>query len=262
MIKFILSTTLLFSAFLHTQEFNLSICTIFHNDAKYLPEWIEFHQKQGVEHFYLYNNLSEDDYRNILKPYKKFITLIDWPYDYMVETEWTKIQCGSYMHCVKKYGRKSRWMAFLDTDEFLFCTDFKKLPQYLKENIQYNSIHAHWLMYGTSNMTVPEGEKITDYLVFRVKDSHHTANTMKPIAKPKFISDIVNPHFVILSQGITKECDLKELRINHYWSRDLDFFYNVKLPRRERWYHDRQIHIDMEKEYNEVYDPILSGKRD
>lgn len=34
-------------------QHELSICALFQNDAKWLPEWIDFHQKQGVSHFWL-----------------------------------------------------------------------------------------------------------------------------------------------------------------------------------------------------------------
>jgi len=27
-----------------------------------------------------------------------------------------------------------------------------------------------------------------------------------------------------------------DAQINHYWTRDENFFHNIKLPRREKWY--------------------------
>lgn len=47
----------------------------------YLNEWILFHLLQGVERFYLYNNLSEDGYMMVLKKYieEGVVILIDWP---------------------------------------------------------------------------------------------------------------------------------------------------------------------------------------
>ena len=47
-------------------EYLLSICAIFKNEGHYLKEWIEFHKLQGVEHFFLYNNNSTDDYEQVL----------------------------------------------------------------------------------------------------------------------------------------------------------------------------------------------------
>ena len=261
-----LLTLLLFTAsclFSKEHKHELSICCIFQNDWRYLPEWIAFHKKQGVEHFYLYENLNGYPSESCLTPYidDGIVTLVNWPYSYETQEQWNTIQCESYMHCVRNYGFQSKWMAFLDTDEFLFCPNFENLRHFLKRNKEYKAINARWIMYGTSNLIVPYGQNITDYLVYRVRDGHETSNTTKPIVQTRYIKHIVNPHYVVLVTGETKECPLNELRINHYWSRDIDFFYNVKLPRREKWYHDRQLQIDMEKEYNEVYDPILSNSR-
>ena len=59
----------------------LSIATIFRNEAPYLKEWIEYHLMMGVDHFYLYNNMSEDNYLEVLNPYIEhdIVTLVDWP---------------------------------------------------------------------------------------------------------------------------------------------------------------------------------------
>ena len=47
----------------------LSVCAIYKNEARYLAEWLEFHLLAGVEHFFLYNNNSTDDHREVLAPY-------------------------------------------------------------------------------------------------------------------------------------------------------------------------------------------------
>lgn len=198
------------------------------------------------------------------------VTLIDWPYGYDHVFEWNTIQCNAYKHCVGHYGHESSWMAFLDTDEFLFCPDFTPLPVKLHDYLAYGAVSACWVMYGTSNVNVPAGEKITDYLVWRAKG----VNThVKTIAQPKHIQDIINPHFVVLYSGLKQVTEKEEeiygcsssspsvdiLRINHYWSRDLDFFYKVKLLRRDKWYHDMQTYLLIEKLLNMVYDPILKS---
>ena len=47
----------------------LSVCAIYKNEARYLAEWLEFHLLAGVEHFFLYDNNSTDDHREVLAPY-------------------------------------------------------------------------------------------------------------------------------------------------------------------------------------------------
>lgn len=47
----------------------LSLCAIVKNEAPYLPEWIEFYKLVGVEKFYIYDNESSDNTKEVLKPY-------------------------------------------------------------------------------------------------------------------------------------------------------------------------------------------------
>ncbi len=58
-----------------------AVCAIFKNESVFLKEWLEYHLLIGVEHFYLYNNFSEDNYQDILAPYieKGQVTLTEWP---------------------------------------------------------------------------------------------------------------------------------------------------------------------------------------
>ncbi len=53
------------------KKYYISICSIFKNEAKYFEEWLEYHLMIGVDHFYLYNNFSEDNYYEILEKYIK-----------------------------------------------------------------------------------------------------------------------------------------------------------------------------------------------
>ena len=42
--------------------YELGIVAIFRNEAKNLREWIEYHRLAGVEHFWLYNHGSTDNW--------------------------------------------------------------------------------------------------------------------------------------------------------------------------------------------------------
>ena len=62
-------------------KYRLSLCLIFKNEAPFLKEWIDYHTIVGVDHFYLYNNNSDDNYKEVLEPYIRqgIVTLIEWP---------------------------------------------------------------------------------------------------------------------------------------------------------------------------------------
>ena len=61
-------------------KYRVSLCLIFKNEAPFLKEWLDYHLTVGVEHFYLYNNSSDDDFKRVLEPYikKGTVALIDW----------------------------------------------------------------------------------------------------------------------------------------------------------------------------------------
>src|SRR5436190_22744853 len=65
-------------------QYNLAVCAMFQNEARFLKEWLEFNILIGVEHFYLYNNYSTDNYLEILQPYidAGIVDCIGWPYSH------------------------------------------------------------------------------------------------------------------------------------------------------------------------------------
>ena len=103
----------------YNKQFKISICGIFKNESPFLKEWIEFHEMIGIEHFYLYNNNSEDNYQEILQPYieQGLVTLIDWPYE--------QAQIKAYQNFYETYRHETQWISFLDIDEF-FCPRYEQ----------------------------------------------------------------------------------------------------------------------------------------
>ncbi len=59
----------------------LSICVIVKDEGRYLPEWILYHLLVGVQHIFIYDNDSNEDLRDILRPFveRGLLTVIDWP---------------------------------------------------------------------------------------------------------------------------------------------------------------------------------------
>ena len=108
-------------------RYGVSICAIFKNESKYLREWIEFHKIVGVEHFYLYNNFSTDNYLSILTPYidSGLVTLIDWPV--------MQGQMPAYRDCVEKFQNETQWIGFIDIDEFVCPNSFDKIGDFLEQ---------------------------------------------------------------------------------------------------------------------------------
>ncbi len=248
LIKFVLTFLAFFSP-LMGYNYNLSVCMIFQDDAPYLKEWIEFHRLAGVDHFYLYNNLSTDNYQEVLDPYIKngIVDLIDWPFLSNNVQEWDGIQVAAYDHGWRLSYGKTKWLAILDSDEFLFPTQCDNLKIFLQpfENLSHiGGVCVNWVMYGTSNVAkIPDDKLLIETLVL----SNGQGNDhFKSIIRPEKVEWVCSPHYVIYKKGIC-HCtpsnrpvippfvEIDQIRINHYWSRDEYYLNHVKIPRRAKW---------------------------
>jgi len=231
----------------------LAVCMIFQNEAPYLKEWIEFHKLVGVDYFYLYNNLSHDLYKEELESYiaSGVVQLIDWPYKPSASLEWSTIQCGAYNHALKLSKKKKiKWLAVLDSDEFLVPVEAATIPEFLKDYKKVASIAVNWQLYGTSHVyKVEKDQLMIENLIYKAPKDFNENLLTKPIVRPKYVKKFENPHYAILKSGHYKiNSDHKvfsgakspyvvtdKIRINHYWSRDEEFFHRVKLGRRQGW---------------------------
>lgn len=129
------------------KKYRVCICAIFKNEAPYLQEWIEYNHIVGVDHFYLYNNNSEDDYMTILQPYieKGLITLIDWPFNHK--------QMEAYIDGIRRFAKDTKWMGFIDIDEFIVPKSTDSIYDFLKKfEKKRGAVNIYWKLYGTSGL--------------------------------------------------------------------------------------------------------------
>lgn len=127
------------------KKYRVSLCTIFKDESVYLREWIEFHRIVGVDHFYMYDNMSIDGYKQILKPYidAGLVTLIDWPYE--------QAQMEAYKHCIDNFKNQTNWIGFIDMDEFVVPIEYDDIYHFLR-NFEKNrgSVVLYWQQFGTN----------------------------------------------------------------------------------------------------------------
>jgi hypothetical protein len=256
-------------------KYEVAICAIFRDEAPYLKEWIEFHKLVGVTHFYLYNNLSNDNYKKVLAPYLKkgLVEIIDWPFESTDQTVWGPIQCSAYVDGVKRAEGKVKWLAIIDIDEYCFPSKNKKLQDVLKNFEAYGGVVVHWQLYGTSSIKKISREKtLIESLTLRADSDYGENQHIKSIVRPeRVVCDWTTgwtPHNVIYKKGYFavntnflpvpgfhfSPVTIDKLRINHYWTRDEDFFYRFKIGRRGKWLDSPEGLIEKIKNFNQVED--------
>ena len=201
----------------------LAACMTYSNHAIYLREWIEFHRLVGVERFYLYDNDSTDDHLEVLAPYidEGVASVQPWP--------GAGRQHQAFNHCLDTHRGESRWIAFIDVDEFLFSPDDMPVSEALREYEEWPGVGVNLAQFGTSgHRTRPEGLVIENYL-YR---SHALHRWIKSIVDPARAVRCNGAHYFEFSEGHTVdvhkrptegwesvERSLDHLRVNHYYTK-------------------------------------------
>lgn len=128
------------------KKYTISICAIFKNEGTILKEWIEYHHLIGIDHIYLYNNFSNDNYEQILQPYIEngFITLTDWPIE--------GGQKSAYLHCYNNFKEETNWIAYIDLDEFICPTKDNDVHDWIKRYKKYPTVYIRWKMFMCSGI--------------------------------------------------------------------------------------------------------------
>ena len=173
----------------------LSVCAIFRDEAPYLREWIEFHRVVGAERFFLYNNLSVDDYLKELAGYidAGVVVLKDWPEE--------PGQYGAYSHCLQEHRRDSRWIAFLDIDEFLFSPTTQSVPAVLVEFEQFPAVGVNLAQFGTSGYVTPPPGLVIENYVWRA-DAPKPGTHIKSIVDPTRAGRPLSGHHFSYESGV------------------------------------------------------------
>ncbi len=255
-------------------RWDLSICAIFQDEAPYLKEWLEFHLMAGVQHFYLYNNNSTDNYLQILLPYIKSgtVELMNWPSP--IDQDWTPFQHRAYIHCLGKAIGQTRWLATIDLDEFLVPVskpDLKAILKPFEKRSEIGGVMVFWQIYGTSFCpNISEGKLLIETLTRKAPQDYHWNRHVKTICRPATVQQI-HVHTHVYKSGYldvttnggggpNQPIQVDQMRINHYWTRDNDYLFNVKLPRRKRYekrdYEQHEIDYFIH-DFNFEEDPIM-----
>jgi hypothetical protein len=206
----------------------LSAFVIYHNEADYLREWLEFHKLVGVERFYMYNNFSTDHHREVLEPYIADGTVIhrEWPVE--------PAQMAGYRDVLEHYRDETHWLGLFDIDEFLFSPTGEKVSEVLRGFEEFPAVGVNEISFGTSgHMTQQPGLAIENFVRRCTLDKPRN-RIIKSIVQPTQVVDLgSDPHYFRYADGrlavtekkeelrgsLTKSVSVDLLRINHYITR-------------------------------------------
>jgi hypothetical protein len=216
------------------EKYNLSICAIIKNETKFLKEWIEYHRLIGVDHFYLYNNNSKDVPAFSLRDYVKngLVTLNYWP-DCLTKADLEKpfiwalsTQTTAFQHAVALKGKETKWMIFLDVEEFLTPIKGENLLTILEQYKNYPGIVLSSDFFDASQKGQLPAKRLVIETVEMIDSPPQVLqkSVEKTIFQPKLCEKYIWPPFRCIFKNDQEPIHLpkQEICINHYINRNKD----------------------------------------
>ena len=174
----------------------LAICLLIKDENEYLQEWLDYHRKVGISHFYIYDNNSRVPISEELQN-EKDVTIKLWSHNPVN-------QCAAYNDCCKTHNTEVDKIAFIDTDEFIcFDSKYKTIQEvWLDLERQFGRIDhlgAYWRMYGKTEPYFQTRQSIDDYKQYY--ENYH----IKSIFDPKLVKQFTDPHHAIVTGNYINE---------------------------------------------------------
>ena len=251
-----------------TCKYYFSVCSIFKDEAPFLKEFIEYHYILGVEHIYLYNNNSSDNYLEVLQPYldNGFVTLVDWEKNFA--------QAEAYKNCYDNAKDETFWLAFIDIDEFIVPYKETDVKDFIKRFEEFPVVTLYWKIFGTGGIIQRDPEKLvteqftvswarldgigkcilntSPCFYFPKIGVHRTIAMSKWCNRTIKIPPVTEwKKFIFLPQ--IYEAPMKNtIQLNHYWSKAFEDFSkkinkgdvaseeNIKLRQKEEFFYSHE----------------------
>lgn len=213
-------------------QYYLAVCAIAKNEGPYFKEWIDWHRSQGVEKFYVYDNESTDCTKEVLTPYIES-GLVEYTY-----YPGHRKQLAAYDDCLEKHRLATRWLAFIDMDEFIVPVKDKNIPAFLSRFEEFPAVEVNWLIYGSGGAKAKLPGTMMERFRRHSLPGHYLNRHVKSIVNPQRVYTMIGCHEVARISGQTvdshgqpvkkhfreREPQQDVIRINHYAVRSYEEF--------------------------------------
>ncbi|MDR2795370.1 MAG: glycosyltransferase family 92 protein [Spirochaetaceae bacterium] len=255
-------------------EYDLGIAAIMKNEGPYIKEWIEYHKALGVEKFYLYDNESGDNTKDILNEYIQS-GIVEYHY---FPGKGCKTQIQAYADAVRRYRNKVKWLAVIDIDEFIVPVIKNKIIDVINDlesgiwQKKHKNLHgfaARWVPYGyNGHYKKPEGLVIKNF-----NRNSGPVTLMKSIVNPRAAfftapSSLHTPMYLDMSFGVTETGEkhpweapisINSIRVNHYVTKSYEEYKQKILRNSKNWIESIYRLPEYEPNYLSAHeDPIMN----
>jgi len=224
------------------ENVNLSIVAIYKNEPD-LIEWIEYHKLVGVERFYLYDNESTDNSKDLLQPY---IDKGEVVYHYIAGK---CKQMPVYQDAIYHYKNETNWLAIIDLDEYIVPVEKNNISEILSDYKDYPALSINWIIFDSNNLK-ERPNKLAIEAYTNINKNMPENRHIKSIVNPKKVKFVPNPHYCIykkhelavnenyqqigrypdynIESALTETHSSNKIRINHYHTKSLEDYCRKK----------------------------------
>lgn len=248
-------------------SYDLAIVSIMKNAAPYVKEWLDYHLLAGVNHFFMYDNDSGDNFKEILQPYidAGLVTYIFYP--------GKRKQMDAFNDAIQNFKYLCRYMSFVDDDEFILPRSNRSIAEVVDEILNLHpkveGVEISLIPYGSS------GYKTADYTRGVLERFTHRVEkfpeSTKTIINPRKVSHMWSPHFAIYFKGFlgaqqkdfeaSPEIDFAlndKIVMNHYHTKSFEEYVKRKSGTDagfgDAWENIEKIFEETDSKSNEVFD--------
>jgi len=202
----------------------LSVLAIFRNEEAILEEWIEHHIAQGVDHFYLINNSSDDNSLDVIRKYESLITLKEHNIVTNIsgKIKIAPAQLEGYNEFIHEMD--TEWLYVCDLDEFAYAKNgYSTLKDFIEKNGHRFDQVLIKLKQFTSSGIIQQPKSVVDNFIERWDHDVFKYWLIKPIIRHSKINK-VNINLAFLKEnGITCDAGLTIFNsaftnADEYWS--------------------------------------------
>lgn len=264
-------------------KYKISVIVMFKNEEMIMEEWFQHYISEGIDHFYLIDNGSTDNYIDIVNRYIDKITLVVDPTRDNVATQPLLYN----KHFLETIKTESEWIIVADMDEYIYGRrNFNSISDYVNaipEKI--TRIIMPWKNFGNNNNRL-QPSSIIHSLTKREEGSHliqrnlsgnwlghckSLTRTNSLLRLDVHICETVD-RFVCFSDfkkadGLANfSLEDQNLHINHYQHMSNEYYTKVKIIR-GRGQTSTPNHYNLEKfhreskYFNQTDDFELSNKK-
>ena len=212
------------------------------NEGPYFKEWIDWHQKLGVEKFYIYDNESTDCTKDVLAPYIES-GVVEYTY-----FPGQKRQLDAYDDCFERHRLETRWLGIIDLDEFIVPIKDRTIPEFLHGLEEFSSVEINWLVFGSGGARIKEPGGVMERFRSHSLPEHWLNTHVKSIVDPRRVCTMTgcheaarisgvagDSHGMPLKRGFRDRQPIQDvIRINHYAIKSYEEFLSKRARGRAR----------------------------